>query len=473
MTRFRIRVAAVIVVTGFAVACRARSAQPPPVAAATPPPVAVPDACTLALAPDGGAEKSAEKNPEKNTEKNVARGGPSKTDEAIARLQQTALQHPQPAHRAAAVNELGQYFISKARATRDYGYYQRAEASARCAEALEPGNQQALLLRGHLLHQEHRFKEAEQLARQLVSRRGLFLDYGLLGDALMEQGKVDEAGEAYQHMMDLKPFYQSYTRAAHLRWLKGDLPGAIGLMRLAIKAASPRDPESIAWAYSRLAIYQLQAGRPYDALESCQSALTFQPAYPPALLARGRVLLAQKRAAEAVSALQEAVKGDAAPDYQWTLADAFRAAGRADEARAIDASIQQTGTVTDPRTFALYLATRGEQVDLAVTLARREMDTRSDVFTLDALGWSLAASGQAAEADAVMKRALARGTVDARLFYHAGVIAATRGDETRARQWLRKARALQQMLLPSEQAHVARAWAHMRISNPRQESTTS
>ena len=78
--------------------------------------------------------------------------------------------------------------------------------------------------------------------------REFVLDYGLLGDALMEQGRLAEAAQAYQKMIDLKPFYQSYTRAAHLRWLRGDLAGAIDLMRAAVKAASPRDPESIAWA---------------------------------------------------------------------------------------------------------------------------------------------------------------------------------------------------------------------------------
>ena len=40
-------------------------------------------------------------------------------------------------------------------------------------------------------------------------------------------------------MIDLKPFYQSYTTRAHLRWLKGDLDGAIEMMNAAVKAAQP------------------------------------------------------------------------------------------------------------------------------------------------------------------------------------------------------------------------------------------
>ena len=81
----------------------------------------------------------------------------------------------------------------------------------------------------------------------------------------MEQGRLSEAGEAYQKMLDLKPFYQSYTRAAHLRWLKGDLDGATDASPSAISSASPRDPESSAWAWTRFSAYELQAGRLRDA----------------------------------------------------------------------------------------------------------------------------------------------------------------------------------------------------------------
>ena len=69
-------------------------------------------------------------------------------------------------------------------------------------------------IRGHALHQLHRFHEAEVIARTLVTKREFVLDYALLGDTLMEQGRLAEAATAYQKMIDLKPFYQSYTRAA-------------------------------------------------------------------------------------------------------------------------------------------------------------------------------------------------------------------------------------------------------------------
>ena len=158
-----------------------------------------------------------------------------------------------------------------------------------------------------MLHQLHRFREAEAVARTLVTKRDFVLDYALLGDALMEQGRLTEAAAAYQKMIDLKPFYQSYTRAAHLRWLTGDLDGAIDLEHKAIATASPRNPESVAWAYTRLGIYELQQARFDRAIKATDAALAFQPDYAAALLTRGRILLALNRSDEAVRALERAM----------------------------------------------------------------------------------------------------------------------------------------------------------------------
>src|SRR5438034_5812373 len=72
-------------------------------------------------------------------------------------------------------------------------------------EAKYPGSSEGLLLRGHALHSQHRFHEAEQVAQQLIKVRQAPFDYGLLGDVLMEQGRLRDAVGAYQKMLDLKP----------------------------------------------------------------------------------------------------------------------------------------------------------------------------------------------------------------------------------------------------------------------------
>ncbi len=376
--------------------------------------------------------------------------GPERTDvdRKIAELQARIRQQPYDSR--LALEQLGQQLVARARLTNDDGDYTLATNTAECLESRHPGDAAALLLRGHALHQLHRFREAEAAARLLVARRQYALDYGLLGDALMEQGRLMEAADAYQKMIDLKPFYQSYTRAAHLRWLKGDLEGAIDLIHKAIQAASPRDRESVAWAYTRLAAYELQRGQLESAERATEGALAYQPGYAPALLAQGRVLLARSRPVDAVATLQRAAAANPLPEYQWVLADALRLAGNESEARSVEHDLMASGARSDPRTLALFLATRGQGVDTALALTERELLQRADIFTHDARAWALAAAGRIDEAQAEMTRALAENTDDARLFLHAGLISASAGRPEDARRWLEKAHRLRTALLPSE-----------------------
>ncbi len=355
------------------------------------------------------------------------------------------------------LDRLGWAFVAKARESFDPGFYKLAEHCARCIEKRNPQSQEAMLLRAHVLQNLHRFKESESLARRLVQQRGISFDYGLLGDALMEQGKLNDAVEAYQQMMNLKPDLRAYARAAHMRWLKGDLEGAIEAMQLAVSAASPNDAESAAWVNTRLAFYEFQVGRLNEAEQRCALALSLQNNYPPTLLLKGKMRLAQNQFGEAVIALENAVKLNPLPEYQWTLAEALRAAGKEKKASEVEDQLCERGATSDPRTLALYLGTRHESPETAVRLARAELDSRSDVFTHDALAWSLAAAGKLTQAHGEMQRALAEGTQDARLFFHAGIIASQAGQSADEERWFRKASELSQLLLPSERNELQNA----------------
>src|SRR5262245_27576528 len=368
-------------------------------------------------------------------------------DRAIADLQEKARGS---LRKRETLEQLGYQFVNRARLANDACDYLLAERVATCIDEQDPGDLAALLLRGHALHQLHRFHEAEAIARTLVTKRQFVLDYALLGDTLMEQGQLQEAAVAYQKMIDLKPFYQSFTRAAHLRWISGDLDGAIELIKKAIAAASPRNAEAVAWAYTRLASYELQRGDLDRAMAAIDSALSFQTDYPVALLSRGRVLLAQKRSGDAVPVLERAASLNPLPEYHWALADALRSAGRPAQAASVEQQLMERGPATDPRTVALFLSTRGVDRSQALSLTERELDVRRDVFTEDARAWALAGVGRFAEASAAMDRALSARTSDARLFVHAGVIAASTGRPRDARRWFASAERLRFTLLPSE-----------------------
>jgi len=72
------------------------------------------------------------------------------------------------------------------------------------------------------------------------------------------------------------------------------------------------------------------------------------------------------------------------------------------------------------------------------------------VFTEDAHAWTLASARRFDEATAAMERALSAHTSDARLFLHAGIIAAATGRRAEARRWLDQADLFRSTLLPSE-----------------------
>lgn len=387
--------------------------------------------------------------------------GTGRLDIEITRLQAKLRNETNP---LPYLERLGWLFVAKARESFDPGYYKLAEQCALCLESHQPGAAEALLLRGHVLQSLHRFKEAEGLARELATRRGLSFDYGLLGDVLMEQGDLSEAAEAYQKMVDQKPDMQAYARVSHLRWLKGDLEGAAEVMKLAVDAASPNAPESAAWVNTRLAMLEFQRGRTEEARQRIEVALGFQQDYAPALLLSGRLLLAEGNTAQAIDALQRAEQLNPLPEYQWTLSEALRAASRTEEADTVERKLRQDGAAADPRTFALYLASRGESTADALDLARTELTTRGDVFTHDALAWALAANGDIAAASREMDLALAEGTKDARLFFHAAMIAGKAGHTEDAETWLSRAAPLMPLLLPSERERLLGAAVEFRAA---------
>src|SRR5215470_3741534 len=396
----------------------------------------------------------------------AAHSGDAKIDQEIARLQQEIRSNAKPFQTTAMIEKLGWSFVEKARESFDPGFYKLAEQCAYCLESKQGESKKndqmanrplstpqsihsaALLLRGHALENMHHFSEAEKIGRELVETRGLAYDFGLLGDALIEQGKMDEAALAYQKMMDLRPGPQVYGRAASLRWLKGDTEGARAMMLMSAQAAG--QTESAAWAWSKLAIFELQSGEIKSARQACDAAMRTQPDYAPALLALGRILLAENKNSEAVAALERAERLNPLPEYQWTLADALSAANRQEDAANVERRLAATGQANDPRSYSLFLSTRGREPDVALRLAEEELKVRRDIYTLDALAWAQSAKGDAAEAWKTMQSALALGTTDARLYLHAAAISAQAGETARAKIFAAKAAKFAFSLLPDE-----------------------
>ena len=359
-----------------------------------------------------------------------------------SRLSRTAMRGPE-------LEKLGWLFIAKARASSDPGYNTLAAVAADTLERDFELPHAAWLLRGHVMQTRHRFAEAEDLGRRLVAVRGAPADFALLGDALYDRGRINEAARAYQQMMDLKPSLDSYTRAANIRWIKGDLAGAIELQTLAVRSGGPRDAGSLAWSLVRLAHFVWQDGNGSHADALAGRALALVPDFQPALLLQGRILLSSGAALAALAPLARAAELLPEPESLWVYAEALRAAGRADEATAVETRLIREGAAEDPRTVAVFLATHGRNPELALQLATGEFNDRADVMTHAACGLVLAGAGRIEEAATHGRASLSEGTVDARLLLHAARIAALAG-QPEARGLADRAGRLSALLLPSE-----------------------
>lgn len=374
-------------------------------------------------------------------------GAVTEVDREIAAWQKRAAA---PSAALADFDRLGWAFVAKARVSLDAGLFKLAEKTAAVMDARFGASAEADFLRGHALHNLHHFAEAEAIGRRLVAERGTPYDFALLSDVLLERGQTSEAIECLQRFANLKPGAEADVRIAQVRWLKGDLPGAIRALEDAVRATSPRDGATLAWALSRLGTLRLQSGEFVRAATLATAAERHQPGYAPALLLRGRIALAQGDAGAAVTALRAAAIANPLPEYQWWLADALRVNGEPDAAAHVEETLRQHGANTDPRTYSLFLATRLDAAAEAVRLAEEERELRADAHTRDAIAWSRFAKGDLAGAATEIEAALAGAPSDPRVLLHAAVIAGASHRNTEAEALFARCRPGAAVLLPSE-----------------------
>lgn len=368
--------------------------------------------------------------------------GSAAVDTLIANLQRTAERNPGKGDLWVV---LGRAWVRKARETTDPGFYLNAKACADVATDIDPNDSSALDLLGFVLLNDHKFEEARALAQRIVDAHPVDPPaYGTLSDALLELGRFDEAAAAAQTMMDLKPNLPSYSRASYLRWLQGDTKGALHAARLAIDAgADQRDPEPRAWVLVQAATIFWHDGDLDGADAGYDAALAQLTDYPPALVGKARVAMARGDGERAAAMLRRAYDASPLVETGWLLGDALAMAGDDAAARDAYARVAKAGKQTDPRTLALFWATKNEHAAEALALVEAEKKVRGDIATDDAYAWALYRNGRFDEARAAIDRALSHGAQDARLLYHAGAIRVAQGDVKQGRATVVRALTLQ------------------------------
>jgi len=359
-------------------------------------------------------------------------------------------------------NLLAGSFIQKMRETMDPGYLDRASKIVQSVLSADGADYEALRLRSQIELERHNFIKVAEYSRELIATSPEDpWNWGTLGDSLMELGQYDKAAEAYQRMVSMRPDLSSYNRASYYRFVSGDAAGAIEIMKRAIGAGS-QSLENVAWCYVDLGNMYFKIGKLSDAERAYLSALRAFPGYYPAYAGLGRAYAAQGKIPEAIESYKRAQSSVPLVEYAAALQDLYALAGQRDEARKqaemvdmIDKMERASGLNVN-RNLAMAYADRDRKLDRALALVEGELPGRKDIYTYDALAWTLYKNKKYGEAGLAKERALELGTPEPAFYYHAGMIECALGQTDQARRHLEKALALNARFDP-RQAPLAEA----------------
>jgi tetratricopeptide (TPR) repeat protein len=379
---------------------------------------------------------------------------PTATDRLIHSAQRTVARSPADANAYAG---LGAAYFQRARETGDVSDYQLAEQSLTKSLDLVSADfsaDAALGTMAEVCMGEHRFADALTYSQKALSLgTGDLSPFAIVGDAYADMGEYDKAGVAYGRLtprdMTLSPraAYARDSRLSYLKFIAGDTPAAIGLMKTAVTegAEAQLPSENLAWLYYELGEYYTQAGDYASADRAYVAALTIHPGDYRALAALGKLRANNGRYAEAIVLYQKAIAVVPMPLFIAELGDLYAKSGNEAEAQKQYALVEYIGLlghinqVLHNRDLALFYADHDKKLAESLDLAQKELEVRHDVYTWDALAWALYKNGRLTEAAKASEKAMRFGTRDSLLLFHAGMIDERLGQSEQARNELNEA----------------------------------
>jgi tetratricopeptide (TPR) repeat protein len=368
--------------------------------------------------------------------------------------------------------ELAGAYLARQRETGDIADAVKAEEAARQSLKILPRNNSGALVRlARSLLAQHRFPEALVAARSALAydpHAGR-----LLADVQIELGDYDAAERTLADSPPEADDLNSYALRARLEAINGKPHDALRLLQQAQRLTADRadmPAETVAWYQTMVGHALIELGQLDEGEQACRDALKVFP----------RDYRAMTGIAEA-----EAWRGDWRGAIEWgvkavevspqnptaikLLGDAYAALGRDKEAerqRRLLKELAHSFPRIYDRNWALFCADMGRDLDEALGLARKDLELRRDAHAYDTLAWVCFKKGMLAEAESAMQKALARGTREAILLYHAGMIARAAGDPAQAKDYFTRARDINPHSIPlrwlrwmdSKDAEASRGW---------------
>lgn len=343
--------------------------------------------------------------------------------------------------------QLAGLYLQRARETADNGDLVRAEQNARHSLALRTGRNGAAfgVLASSLLAQ-HRFIQARDVALRLLADDSSFIAArALLAETQYELGDYDAAARTLGSLSTYRNNLSVAPRLARWQELHGHPEEARSLLRTARDQAAAihgMPKEQLAWFDLRLGDLALRNGHPAEAERELRHGLSISPNDYRILGALARLEANRRRWPSAIDYGERALASALDPATLGLLGDAYAALGDSNKAgeyyHSMEVAVlQQPGPFH--RAWSLFLLDHDRDVPRVLAKVREEIRTRRDIYGYDLLAWALHKSGDGQQAWIAMRRAVALGTRDAMIFYHAGMIARGRGDQLGAARYLKRA----------------------------------
>lgn len=343
--------------------------------------------------------------------------------------------------------KLGAAILVQARETGNKDRYRDAAALLTEALASDPTYEPAVLALAQALGAEHDFQGALALAEQALTRSPTSVSARLaVADAHFELGDYELSRQQYAQLSSTSRESASIeSRLAKQAAVGGRQDDAIAHSERALRAANESDQRASDAAFFRfqLAHFLYQAGRVGEADRALDAALAVDAGHLASLELKAKVLAASGRLAEVAAAYEELLAVGPAADLHGELAKVYEAIGR----RADAAEHVRLGLALGRDTLGRYPAERRHlagffadfEPALALEAAKADFATRHDVGAYDTLAWAYYVNGRYEEAAQLLPGALAQGTRDAVLLYHAGMIEKATGQPDAALRHLAEA----------------------------------
>lgn len=343
---------------------------------------------------------------------------------------------------------LGLAYVEEARVTANPALYPKAEGAFEHSLRLNPtDNVVALAGRAALANARHDFGAGLEWGERAgaVDPRSPEVQ-AVIGDALVELGRYEEAFAAYQRMVDLAPGLASYTRASYSLELQGDLVGARRALELALgEAISSKDT---AFAHHSLGELAWNTGDLEEARIQYEAATRLDSVFVPPRAGLARLHAASGEIERAAGEWREVVARSPLPEYVAELGNLYLVSGQPAEAEkqfallGAQRRLLEVAGVNVDLDIALFSADHGVDLDEGLEAARAEWGRRKSVFVADALAWQLHAHGRDAAALELADQALRLGTRNALFLFHRGMIHRSLGNPEAARRDLEEALAV-------------------------------